>query len=127
MLTLAVPSFNTPILLLRMLRKCRLSSQTCKNSLVSGREVIKDLEFFKAEPARHDKNAEGDQKDDQNWEADGCKGMRYGNTGKHADKLKANKKNNLAPPDAKKRLVSLDKALFRLKIDELLEDSVGFD
>jgi hypothetical protein len=63
-LALTMPSSNTPVLLLRMLRESWLSTQTRQDSLISRREIIKDLEFFKTEPTRHDKNAERDQEDD---------------------------------------------------------------
>jgi hypothetical protein len=110
-----------------MLRKSWLSTQTRQNSLICRREIIKDLEFLEIKPARHDKNSEWDQKDDQDGESDGCEGMRNANTGEYADKLEADKKNDLPPSDAKKGFITLDKAFFRLKVDELLKNTVGFD
>jgi hypothetical protein len=127
MLILTISPFNSPIFLLRVLRKGRLAAQTRENRLVSGREIIEDLEFLETEPTRHDKNTQRNQKNNQDREANGCESMRDSNAGTDADELETDEKDNFAFPDTKKWVITLEKTLFGLEIDELLEDAIGFD
>lgn len=89
---------------------------------------VEDSQLVRREEARHDERAHGDQREDEDGEADGGDGLRDGEGGAEADELGGHEgPQRAAPPDAAERVVRGREVLVAEEVQQLLRDAVGLE
>lgn len=80
-----------------------------------------------SKPLGHQECPKWNEGDDENWEADGGNGLRYGYCACDTEYLYANEQPDLLLRDIVEGIVELDEPMFGHEVPELCEDAVGFD